>query len=150
MTALVGPLTLPVHSGYVARNTDPIKLRDDEFYCVINLSDYSLSYSNLRVLSLGLRFTPNPTHVDRLSLKESLRRFDRNLRLREYFADSDSPVDCDTIKFRKKTTWTHPTNRDKALDMFISAVESELMNAPEQKSISNLLPMRGKHCVTIS
>ena len=101
LPALVEPLTLPVHSGYIVRTTDPIKLRDNEFYTVINLSDYSLSYSDLRVLSLGLKFTPNPPHVDRLNLKESLRRFDRNLRLREYFADSDSPVDSDTIKFRK-------------------------------------------------
>ena len=51
LPALVEPLTLPVHSGYIARTTDPIKLRDDEFYAVINLSDYSLSYSDLRVLS---------------------------------------------------------------------------------------------------
>ena len=42
-------------------------------------------YAYLRVLSLGLKFTPNPPHVDRLNLKESLHRFDRNLRLREYF-----------------------------------------------------------------
>ena len=150
MPALVEPLTLQVHSGYVSRTTVPIKLRDVEFYPVINLSDYSLSYSDLRVVSLGLKFTPNPTHVDRLNLKECLRRFDRNFRLREYFADSDSPVDSDTTKFRKKTTWTPPPNRDKALDMFISVVESELMNAPEQKKHSKPLPMSGKPCVTIS
>ena len=89
-------------------------------------------------ICICLKFTPNPPHVDRLNLKESLRRFDRNLRLREYFADSDSPVDSDAIKFRKKTTWTPPPNRDKALDMFISVVESELMNAPEQKNIPNI------------
>ena len=88
---------------------------------------------------MGLKFTPNPPHVDRLNLKESLRRFDRNFRLREYFADSDSPVDSDTNKFSKKTTWTPPPNRDKALDMFISVVESELMNAPkQQQKIPNL------------
>ena len=100
--ALVEPPTLPVHSGYIARTTDPIKLRDDEFYTVINLSDYYLSYCDLCVLSLGLIFTPNPPHVDRLNLKESLRRFDRNFRLREYFADSDSPVDSDKKFFLKK------------------------------------------------
>ena len=136
--------------GYIARTTDPIKLRDDEFYTVINLSDYSLSYSDLRVFSLGFKFTPNPPHVDRLNLKESLRRFDCSLLLREYFADSDSPVDSDAIKFRKKTTWTPPPNRDKALDMFISAVESELMNAPEQKTFLTLLLTSGKPCVTLS
>ena len=54
LPALVEPLTLPVHSGYIAKTTDPIKLRDEEFYTVINLLDYSLSYSNLRVLSMCL------------------------------------------------------------------------------------------------
>ena len=138
LPALVEPMTLQVHSGYIARTTDPIKLRDDEFYTVINQPDYSLSYSDLRVLSLDQKFTPNPPHVDRLNLKESLRRFDRNLRLREYFTDSDSPVDSDTINFRKKTTWMPPPKAlDKALDMFISVVQSELMNAPEQKNIPN-------------
>ena len=87
---------------------------------------------------MGLKFTPNPPHVDRLNLNESLHRFYRNLRLREYFAVSDSLVDSDTIKFRKKTTWTPPTKRDKALDMFLSIVDSEQMNAPEQKNIPNL------------
>ena len=99
LPALVEPLMLPVHSGYIARTTDPIKLQVDEFYTVINLSDYPLLYSDLHVLSLGLKFTPNAPHVDRLNLEESLCRFDRNLRLREYFADSDSPVDSDTITF---------------------------------------------------
>ena len=49
LPALVEPLTLPVHSGYIARTSDPIELRDDEVYAVINISDYSLSYSDLRV-----------------------------------------------------------------------------------------------------
>ena len=112
LPALVEPLTLQVHSGFIARTTEPIELRDDEFYTVISLLDYFLSYSDLRVLSLGLKFTPNPPHVDRLNLKESLRRFDRNLRLREYFVDSDSPVDSNTINFRKKSSWTPSPNRD--------------------------------------
>ena len=151
LPALVEPLTLTDHSGYIARTTDPIELRDDEFYTVINLSDCSLSYYDLRVLSLGLRFAPNQPNVDRLSLKESLRRFDRNLRLREYFADYDSPFDSVTIKFRKKTNWTPPPSRDKAMDMFISVVESELMNALEpKKTFLAILLMSGKVCVTLS
>ena len=138
LPALVEPLTSPVRPDYIARTTDPINLRDDEFYTFINLSDYSLSYSDLRVLSLVLRLSPNSPLVDRLSLKESLRRFDHNLRLKEYLTDSDSLVDSDTIKFSKKTTWTPPPNREKALDMFISVVESELVNAHEQKNIPNI------------
>ena len=36
------------------------------------------------------------------------------------------------------TTWTPPPNRDNALDMFLSVVDSELMTAPEQKTFPNL------------
>ena len=82
------------------------------FYIVIILSVYSLSYYELRVLSMALKFTPNPPNVDRLYLKVCLRPLVRNIRMREYFTDSDSPVDFDTIKLRKKTTWTPPHNRD--------------------------------------
>ena len=102
MPPSVAPVTLPVASGYIARTTEPTKLRDDEFYTVINLSDYSLSYSDQRVLSLGLKFTQNSPHDDRLTQKEILCRLDRDLRLREYLANFHSPVDSDNIKFRKK------------------------------------------------
>ena len=36
---------------------------------MINISVYSPSCSELRVLSMAIIFTPNPTHVDRLNLK---------------------------------------------------------------------------------
>ena len=42
------------------------------------------------------------------------------------------------------------SNRDKALDMFLSVVDSELINAPDQKTFLTLLLMSGKPCVTIS
>ena len=144
LSASIEPLTLQVSSGYAAIASDPIDHRDGEFYAVINHSDYYLSNSDLRIFSMGLRFTPNPPHVDRLSHKECLRRLDRSLRLREYFADSDFhadsdyPVDSDTIKFRKRTTWTPPSNCDKVLDMLRSVVDSEMVNAPEQKAVPNL------------
>ena len=112
LPASVEPLTFPSPSGYIARSTGPNKLRDDEVYTVIKLSDYSPSCFDQRALSMSLKFTPNPPHVGRLNLKESLRCVDRSLRLREYLADSDSPVDSDTIKFRKKITRTPSPNRD--------------------------------------
>ncbi|KAJ8035022.1 Fibroblast growth factor receptor 2 [Holothuria leucospilota] len=71
-------------------------------------------------------------------LKESVRRFDRTLRLREYFADVDSPIDEDALKFRKKSTRCPPPNRDKALDMYLAVVDSEIMSAPERKTVPNL------------
>ena len=87
---------------------------------------------------MGLKFTSIPPHVDHHNLKESLRRFDRNLRLREYFANSYSLFDSNSIKFHKKTKWTQPPYRDEALAMFLSVVKSELMNAHEHKVVPDL------------
>ena len=54
----------------------------------------------------------------------------------------------------KKSEQTVPkaeaSNRDKALDMFLSVVDSELMNAPNQKTFLTLLLVSGKPCVTLS
>ena len=68
LPALDESLTFPAHTGYMVENTDPTKFRNNEFHAVINLSAYSPSYSDLRVLSLGRKLTPNPPHVDSLSL----------------------------------------------------------------------------------
>ena len=70
--------------------------------------------------------------------------------MRDNLADSDSPVDSDTKFFRKKSTWTAPPNRDKALDMFLSVVDSEPMNAHEQKPFLTFLLMSVKPCVNLS
>ena len=69
LPASVETVTIPVTTGYVAGIMEPIELREDEFYALINHTDYSLSHSELRVLSMGLEFTPNPPNVDRLNLK---------------------------------------------------------------------------------
>ncbi|KAJ8031266.1 Deleted in malignant brain tumors 1 protein [Holothuria leucospilota] len=132
--------TLP--PGFLHKFMEPIQLRQDEFASVINLSECSLSKPQLRVLSKGLNFTPLPSSVDRFSLRESVANFERSLRLTEFFHDSketdNSDYDSKLIKFRAKSTWTPPANRDKYLDSFISVVTSEIMSAPERKAFGNL------------
>ena len=68
-------------SGFLHKFMECIQLRRDEFASVINLSDYPLTVPQLRVLSMGLKFTPLPHSVDRLSLRESIAKFERSLRL---------------------------------------------------------------------
>ena len=46
-----------------------VQLRRDDFASVINLRDYPLTVPQLPVLSRGLKFTPLPHSVDRLSLR---------------------------------------------------------------------------------
>lgn len=64
------------------------------------------------------------------------------MRLTEFFHDSksfdNSDFDPKLIKFRSKSSWTPPANRDKYLDSFISVVTSEIMRAPEHRAFGNL------------
>ena len=73
------------HPGYLHRLKVQVTLRDDDYFNVINLSNLQLSEDKLRLLSKGLNFTPLPPRLDRLSLRESIATFERNLRLTEFF-----------------------------------------------------------------
>jgi len=139
-SAVSTPSTTP-EPGFIHKTLEPIKLRGDEFHNVINLSSYDISYHKLRVLAKGLNFTPLPPTVNRLSLKESIIDCERNLRLAEYFYDLDNTnYEPKLNKFRPKSSWTPPANRDKYLEVYISCITNEIMCAPEQKSFGNFEP----------
>ena len=98
----------------------------DEF-SVINLSDYSLNQTDLRLLCKGLTFTPTPDVANIGEIKSDLDWFLRKIRLRLYFSEeisedepssSSSPTQTqvsefeDTLirKFRNKSNWS-PTRQ---------------------------------------
>ncbi|KAJ8040149.1 hypothetical protein HOLleu_14366 [Holothuria leucospilota] len=109
---------------------EPVILREDEYSSVFNLSSKRLSVSHLKLLSKGLKFAPVPPHVDRLAFRESSECFARSLRLAKFFHGSASDTEDKDIRFRKKSSWTPPTNRDKHFDAFIDVVKKEIMEAP--------------------
>ena len=71
-------------SGYLHRFMECAQLRRDDFASAINLSDYPLTVTQIRVLSRGLKLTPLSHCVDRFSPKESIAKFERSLRLAEF------------------------------------------------------------------
>ena len=71
-------------SGFLHKFMECVQLRRDDFASVINLSDYPLTVPQLRVLSRGWKLTPLPHGVDRLSLRESIAKFERSLRRAEF------------------------------------------------------------------
>ena len=84
-------------------------------------------------------FTPLPHSVDRLSLRESIAKFVRSLRLAEFFNETNkSDYDNRHNKFRSKSSWTPISNRDKFIESYIPIISSEIMNNPEHKSYGNL------------
>ena len=112
----------------------------DEF-SVINLSDYSLNQTDLRLLSKGLTFTPAPDVANIGEIKSDLDRFLRKIRLRLYFSEeisedepssSSSPTQTqvpefeDTLirKFRNKSNWS-PKNQDAQVETYIRTVITE-------------------------
>ena len=77
-------------SGFLHRFMECVQLRRDDIASVINLSDYPLTFQQLRVLSRGSKFTPLPHSVDRLSPRESMTKFERSLRLAEFFQEKNN------------------------------------------------------------
>ena len=126
-------------SGFLHKFMECVQRRRDEYASVINQGVYPLTVPRLCVLSRGLKFTPIPHCVHRLSLRESIAKFERCLRLAEFFLETNkSDYDNRHNKFRPKSSWTHISNRDKFLDSYISIINSEIMNATEHESYGNL------------
>ena len=88
---------------------------------------------------MGMKLTPLPHSVDRLSLRESIAEFERSLRLAEFLHETNnSDYDNRHDKFHPRSSWTYSSNRNKFLNSNISIITSEIMNAPEHKSYDNL------------
>lgn len=96
---------------------------------VVNLSEVNLSQGEINLLSRGLKFAPIPPRVNRFELKKDLEAFARRLRLKEFFYNSDEEEDefnPNQHRFKEKSTWNPPRNRDPALETYLSAVERDL------------------------
>ena len=105
-------------------------------HTVINLSDTALRDPQVKLLSRGLKFCPTPKEHNQLSLQQGIAHFNRRLRLREFFhiepsTDDETPYDSPSgapsqNRFKEKSVWVLPKNRDAALDNNINAVNSEV------------------------
>ena len=139
----ISPTSVPtpdISDGYLSPNMDPVQLRGDGFKAVVNLSSRILSDTELGVLSKGLSFCPVPNKVDILKLKQELKDFERNIRLREYYYDPSTeqpPVTeqsesiCNSKLFKPKSTFTPKANRNKELDTYLSTLTNEIVSRCE-------------------
>ena len=116
-----------LQSGFLHWFIECLQLRRDDVASVINLSDYPLTVPQLRVFSKGLKYAPLPHSVDRLSLRESIVKFERSLRLAEFFHKANKyDYDKRHNKFRHKSSRNPISNRDKFLDSYISIITREI------------------------
>lgn len=113
---------------------------------VVNLSDTPLSQDEVNLLARGLKFAPMPPRVNRFELKKDIDAFARRLRLKELFYDSDeSGTDDDPEpqqrRFKKKSNWNPPRNREPALEAYVKAVKNDVWRATRStRRKDNLTP----------
>lgn len=91
---------------------------------VVNLSSSQLSANEIQLLTRGLTFCPMPTHLNTTQILGDLKRYNRQLRLKEYFADS--PHAGDTRPFHPPSSWMPPKGHNKALEVYISQVRKDV------------------------
>ena len=138
-------------------NSINIDMKRFSEFSVLNLSDYSLNQTDLRLLSKGLTFTPTPDVVNMGEIKSDLDRFLRKIRLTLYFSKEIS--EDDTIastspnlatqstsefkdklirKFRNKSNWS-PKNQDANVEIFIKTIVTEFQKLePWRRPKNNL------------
>ncbi|XP_064464338.1 uncharacterized protein LOC135375592 [Ornithodoros turicata] len=93
---------------------------------VVNLSSATLTDHELSLLNRGLSFCPNGDLYNEYQLHLDLDNFARQLRLKEYFHDKAS---SSRNQFGAPSNFTPDSNREKALDMYIKAVQRDILRA---------------------
>ncbi len=96
---------------------------------VINLAEAELSTTELSLLSKGLKFAPQPPRINRYQLKQDLAAFGRRMRPKELFydpdVDSEEEYGPEERRFKEKSRWNPPKNRDPALEAYLKALEAD-------------------------
>lgn len=134
-------------SSHVQKNLPPHPKEPN----VINLSDKELSKEELSILSRGLTFCPGNGRYDEFTLLKDLDNFARNLRLEEYFFDKPEK---DNALFRGVIgrQWTPDANRDRHLDLYIDAVQKDVIHAYKvhKPSMNNISKREKEALLTLS
>lgn len=90
--------------------------------------------------------------MNRFQLKKDLEAFGCRLRLREFFYNSDSSDDEDydpeQQRFKEKSTWNPPKNRDPTLQTYLKAVEKDTWNLSKSKKRPDNLPANEREALT--
>ena len=91
---------------------------------IVNLSDYQLNYDKKVVLSRGISFCPQPTHVDKTEIHCDTLLFIRRLRLKQHFRNVEN---TEHDQFRLPTGWTPPVGKSPHLDTCINVTATEIL-----------------------
>ena len=111
---------------------------------VVNLSNYQLTDDEIKVLARGLKFIPSPRNINKTEVLADIKKFGRQMRLKEFFHDKNNSTesetsdtnenDYETRAFRKPSTFTPKLNREPALDLYLKHLENSIMKAKPRKN----------------
>lgn len=99
---------------------------------LVNLSSVVLTEIEVRTLSKGLSFCPATGGFSEFQLLKDLDNFARNMRLREFFHGRPNTDNAGSLPSSKH--WTPPTQRDKCLDLYIRAVQHDVLEAYKKQT----------------
>ena len=86
---------------------------------IFNFSQRELSGPEVEILKKGLKFTPSPTR-NNLLLQQEVEKFDRSMRLTEFFLHEEN---IDDSLVRNPSSFTPKCGRNKELDAFLENVK---------------------------
>ena len=92
---------------------------------VINLSSRNITIAEETLLNRGLSFCPT-SKLDEVRLCQSTENFSRNVRLAEYFDNSNSDNLQPNYTAHKSSVWTPPPGRNLCTDTFVNHVRGHL------------------------
>ncbi|KAJ8029907.1 Proline-rich transmembrane protein 1 [Holothuria leucospilota] len=96
---------------------------------IANLSNYTLSNGELRLLSRGLSFCPS-RDVNPVDLCQDMEQYLRRIKLKEYFQNDDTNSSPQTPLSRepshKKSYWTPPSGRNQYIDSYVQTARGHL------------------------
>ena len=86
-----------------------------------NLSEVTLSETEINLLSKGLSFCPIPRQLNKREILDDLESYFRHLRLKGFFLDTEEKGENNDAmtSFRAPSTWMPPKGRDAALETYI-------------------------------
>ena len=93
------------------------------------MSSKELSAHEKEVLELGIKFCPYPSSVNYFQCTKDMRAFNRRMRLKEFFADSEDRENQNPpwMKNPKVSNFTPPKNRETNLDSYLDLVNSDTL-----------------------
>ena len=103
---------------------------------IVNLSKHTLTIHEKTLLSRGLSFCPQPTHLDSIDIHRDTLLFNRRLRLKQFFKEES----CKSrYPFQNPTGWTPPVGKSPTLDTYINVTTTEILeNQPAPIKCNNL------------